>query len=192
MSWQATDAVWQLDRGRDFSAKMVLLALAWRSDTDGTAWPRIGRMATDTGLGRSTVRRAIGRLSSAGLVEVIHTPGRVSRYRLTPPAAGAVTPPAADAPPARSGRTPRPQRARNREQVIEHVIEQGPTPPQQPHRAAAASAGNRGAVVLNIHRPDGGTNGDRADEWAGVDCQVCGGTGWVWVSDREVDRCRAH
>lgn len=43
----------------------VLHSIARRVGGDGTAWPGFGRLATDTGLHRSTVERSIDRLEAS-------------------------------------------------------------------------------------------------------------------------------
>lgn len=62
----------------------VLHSIAGRIGDDGTAWPGFGRLATDTGLHRSTVERSIDRLEAAGyLARESGGIGRSNRYRLT-------------------------------------------------------------------------------------------------------------
>ena len=124
MSWQATDAVWKLDLGGDTGAKVVLLALAYRQGVrDDATWPSQRRIAADTEQSRSTVREALHRLEAAGLIEVIHSPGRTSRYRLTPPESVGVPKsgaPDSGAHPSRIRRAPLQNPARYREQDFEH------------------------------------------------------------------------
>lgn len=62
----------------------VLHSIAGRIGDDGTAWPGFGRLATDTGLHRSTVERSIDRLEASGyLMRESGGIGRSNRYRLT-------------------------------------------------------------------------------------------------------------
>ena len=160
MSWQATAAVWKLDMAGDTTAKVVLLALAFRlMPGEDTTWPSVARIAADTEYCRSTVRGALQRLGEAGHVEVIHSPGRSSRYRLTVqfadrvPADGA---PADGAHRASRWRAPRQQMARQLEENSEENLNRSPTaPPQQPQRAAAAplAPGRPAAAPVDIHRP---------------------------------------
>lgn len=67
------------------SAQITLAALCDRANAAGVAWPTVETMARDYGLGESTVRRALGELTAAGLVIVLRRAGRVSRYHLTIP-----------------------------------------------------------------------------------------------------------
>lgn len=62
----------------------VLHSIAGRIGDDGTAWPGFGRLATDTGLHRSTVERCIDRLEeSAYITRESGGIGKSNRYRLT-------------------------------------------------------------------------------------------------------------
>ncbi|HEY2303910.1 MAG TPA: helix-turn-helix domain-containing protein [Acidimicrobiales bacterium] len=100
MSWQAARAALDV-RTINPTAKLVYLALALRAGKDGRAWPSITQLAKDTGLGRSTIRRALGQLAEQELVTVFHRPGSSSIVTATPPATSgvrslrALTPPAA-------------------------------------------------------------------------------------------------
>ena len=163
MSWQATDRVWRLDMGGDTTAKVVLLALAYRLGIDSAdAWPSLGRIATDTELGRTAIQNAIRRLTEAGHVEVIHTPGHTSRYRLTtadPPTRRAGTRTLGGPPNGRGGPTRRAGGAHEaggyREQDFEHELEPRRTapPPRQRAAAPAAEEPRHPAVgVVDIHR----------------------------------------
>jgi DNA-binding transcriptional MocR family regulator len=92
MSWQAARSVLDLD-GMKPTSKFVLMAIALRAGTDGRAWPSIARLCADTGYNQSTTRRAIKQLSRAGLVEVIHSPGKGLVLTLTAPSVHGVTAP---------------------------------------------------------------------------------------------------
>ena len=193
MSWQAVKAAYEVD-GLDPTARSVLVALAYRTGPNGETWPRIVTLRADTGFSLSTVRAALERLVEAGHVEVIHSPGRSSRYRLgvTESRQGTGSRlPAAGGPVTESRRAGDREPARQGEQNLEQNLDQGAASPP-PRQGAAPKRARVGRPVLAIHRPAGGTNGDRADEWAAVDCRACGGSGWVWTSEREVERCRAH
>lgn len=47
---------------------LVLLKIANRADENGVCWPSLDRLASDTGLGRRTVERAVAELVASGLV----------------------------------------------------------------------------------------------------------------------------
>jgi hypothetical protein len=64
----------------------VLAALCDRANASGIAWPAVETIASQYGLGESTVREAIKRLTSRGLVLVVRQAGRVNTYRLAMPA----------------------------------------------------------------------------------------------------------
>lgn len=71
------------------SANVVFAALCDRANAAGVAWPSAETIASDYGLGESTVRRAIGELVAVGLVLAVRRAGKVSRYVLTTPKMGA-------------------------------------------------------------------------------------------------------
>ncbi len=56
-------------------AKAVYLYLRDRSDAEGMCWPGIKTIASDLGLSRSTVKRALSDLERSGYLE------RTSRFR---------------------------------------------------------------------------------------------------------------
>lgn len=61
----------------------VLHSIAGRIGDDGTAWPGFGRLASDTGLHRSTVARSITRLDEIGYLDrESGGQGKSNRYRL--------------------------------------------------------------------------------------------------------------
>ena len=67
MSFSATRWAWkQTASSRD---KLVLLALADRSNDQGECWPSMARIAIDCGLSRHTVMRSVAKLRQLGLVE---------------------------------------------------------------------------------------------------------------------------
>jgi DNA-binding transcriptional regulator YhcF (GntR family) len=53
----------------DYRAKLVLLKLADNASDEGIAWPHIDTIASETGLSRRTVFRALDRLESDGIIE---------------------------------------------------------------------------------------------------------------------------
>lgn len=60
----------------------VLWSILDRIGEDGTAWPGYGRIATDTGLDRSTVSRSIRKLVDEGFIlRESGGPGKSNRYR---------------------------------------------------------------------------------------------------------------
>lgn len=64
----------------DAIAHHVLLQIATHTNARGRAWPSIPTLAGETGLGVTTVRRAVRRLELAGALEVIHRRGRACEY----------------------------------------------------------------------------------------------------------------
>ena len=85
MSLQASAWVWSSVRGIKSSPRLVLLALANYVDHRWQWTLSLGRIAADTELSVETVRRSLRALSLAGFVRVETSPGRSSRYTLTPP-----------------------------------------------------------------------------------------------------------
>lgn len=81
------------------SEQVVLAALCDRANASGIAWPAVETIATQYGLGESTVREAIKRLTTRGLVLVVRQAGRTNTYRLTLPTS--MGQPAGDPPPER-------------------------------------------------------------------------------------------
>ena len=57
------------DKDLSARAKMVCLYLHDRANGDGESWYAIGTIASDLGLSRSTVKRALGDLVRQGRVE---------------------------------------------------------------------------------------------------------------------------
>lgn len=53
----------------DYRAKLVLLKLADNASDEGIAWPHIDTIASETGLSRRTVFRALDRLEADGIIE---------------------------------------------------------------------------------------------------------------------------
>ena len=62
------DAVY-MDHELSPRAKMVCMYLRDRANREGESWYAIGTIATDLGLSRSTVKRALGDLVRQGRVE---------------------------------------------------------------------------------------------------------------------------
>jgi DNA-binding transcriptional MocR family regulator len=67
------DDLWLKPRER-----LVLIALALRTGSDGRSWPSLARLSADTGYARSTVKLALKSLVRSGHLEVIHRQGRSS------------------------------------------------------------------------------------------------------------------
>ena len=63
------------DDALEHRAKAVYLYLRDRSDAEGKCWPGIKTIASDLGLSRSTVKRALSDLERSGYLE------RTSRFR---------------------------------------------------------------------------------------------------------------
>ena len=61
------DSVYQAELSH--RAKAVLFYLKDHADSEGKCWPGIRTIAGDLGLSRSTVKRALGELVEAGLIE---------------------------------------------------------------------------------------------------------------------------
>lgn len=70
MSFQATAWAWDQKTG-SASAKVVLLALAAKTDADHCACPTVDLLADETEQSRQTVRAALKRLEAEGLLEKI-------------------------------------------------------------------------------------------------------------------------
>jgi hypothetical protein len=82
MSWADVMYVRGLDAGvLDSTARHVLLVVATHANRMGRAWPSIKTLAVETELHRSTVSRALERIETASLVQVIHRPGSTSQIR---------------------------------------------------------------------------------------------------------------
>src|SRR3954469_8013617 len=92
MSFDATRAVWKRlddeDCGLSSPARIVLLLLADHADVKtGIAWPGRSTICQRTGLGRSTVGRAITELCDNGYIRIVVAGGgaplATNRYHLT-------------------------------------------------------------------------------------------------------------
>ena len=77
MTWKAVREVIDMD-GVKPTAKLVLLVLAVRANTEGQAWPSVGRLSADTGLSESSVQRALRSLAEDGFITIEERPGRAS------------------------------------------------------------------------------------------------------------------
>ena len=83
MSLAAIRAAFEVVAGGP-AAKLVLLALANRANSEGRTWPSVAVIAADTELHVRSIHRAIKVLVDAGLLEVIHRNGRPSVYVVLP------------------------------------------------------------------------------------------------------------
>mgnify|MGYP003305189145 CR=1 FL=1 len=82
MSYEMQDRVWEIDLPS--SAKLVLLALAYRADASGSCYPSLSGLCNLTGMDVKTIRKAIRSLVAEGLLEVVGRGGRSPLYRVTP------------------------------------------------------------------------------------------------------------
>lgn len=64
----------------DATARHVLMVIASHANRKGRAWPSTDTIAGETGLHRRTVEKAVDRLEGAGVIDVIHRPGRSCEY----------------------------------------------------------------------------------------------------------------
>lgn len=89
MSLQAAHRALYGLEGVDLNAqqRLVLIFIADHvNDETGLAWMSLQRVATFAGMSQRAVRRAIGGLKDAGVLDVVERPGRTSLYRIiTPP-----------------------------------------------------------------------------------------------------------
>ena len=81
VSWAAVRIAMETPMG-DPTAKLVLVAIAYRAGTYGWAWPKVATICADTGLSERSVRRAISRLVDAGRLEVETRQGRSSVFHV--------------------------------------------------------------------------------------------------------------
>jgi DNA-binding transcriptional MocR family regulator len=79
-------------------AKLVALVLSTHMDSNGgSCFPSLTTLAQESGLGRSTVCRALDQVARAGLVKRVRGGrGKPPRYRATSPTAGLVVVPERD------------------------------------------------------------------------------------------------
>lgn len=137
MSWQAARAALDIDSINP-TAKFVLVALCLRAGADGRAWPSVATIATDTGLGESTVRRALGQLHKEGQIALIHRPGRSSVMSVTPLAPSGVPCSLRDPTPLAASKNP----ARSERQKYKEEIKEVAEPASPALRSGSASNGN--------------------------------------------------
>jgi hypothetical protein len=72
------------EHGLSPAQRLIVIGLRFYMNPAGTgAFPSIGTLCRVTGLGRSTVKRALRGLEEIGALEVSRTHGRSSQYRLT-------------------------------------------------------------------------------------------------------------
>lgn len=83
MSWTAIKMAFQADTGPGAAAKLVLVAIAYRVNGDGRAWPSITTIIEDTGLSRRAVYRAVRQLVDGGHLTALGRPGHSTIYGLS-------------------------------------------------------------------------------------------------------------
>ena len=84
MTWKAVREVIDLE-GVKPTAKLVLLALAIRANTEGRAWPSVKRICMDTGLSDRGVRVALQALAKDGYITLDSRPGHTSMLTVGAP-----------------------------------------------------------------------------------------------------------
>jgi len=77
VTWKAVRQVIDME-GVKPTAKLVLLALAIRANTEGRAWPSLTRICADTGLSERAVRNALRSLAKDELIVFDPRPGHTS------------------------------------------------------------------------------------------------------------------
>lgn len=86
MSHQATNAVLQSPPQREYTDRLVMLALADEARSDGAnCWPGLDRLSTRAGMPYRTCQDAIGRLEEDGWISVHRQRGKGSHYVLNLP-----------------------------------------------------------------------------------------------------------
>jgi DNA-binding transcriptional ArsR family regulator len=107
------------------SGHIVLSAMCDRANAAGLCWPAVETIATEYGIGISSVRRALAELTEVGMLLVLREPGKPNRYRLTvpretPPKSRGVLKSSSD--PSQFEQTPLPNRAQTPPDLsTEHV-----------------------------------------------------------------------
>ena len=82
MSYELQDRVWEIDLPS--SAKLVLLALAYRADASGSCYPSAPGIARLTGLNVKTVRSTLKELEKMGLLTIENRAGVTPIFTLNP------------------------------------------------------------------------------------------------------------
>lgn len=82
MSYEMQDRVWEIDLPS--SAKLVLLALAYRADASGSCYPSAPGIARLTGLNVKTVRSTLKELEKMGLLTIENRAGVTPIFTLNP------------------------------------------------------------------------------------------------------------
>jgi DNA-binding transcriptional MocR family regulator len=103
VSWELM--LWARGTPVDPTARHVLMVIASHANRAGRAWPSIPTLALETGHHRRTVELAVDRLEEAGVIDVIHRPGRSCEYLFPQnphPARSTANPARSTAHPARS------------------------------------------------------------------------------------------
>ena len=77
MSVKVMQWAWEQDVGNS-TRKVILLALADRSNDDGECWPGISSLSEKCSIPRRTLIRAINELQDKGYLSVIHRAGNGS------------------------------------------------------------------------------------------------------------------
>lgn len=117
-------------------AKLIYVYLNSRVGRNGSCWPALGTVATETGLSQSTVQRALRELRSLGVVAwwtETTARGRVNRYRMSPYVGGCGH---SDYTPCGQGDQTHVVRVTNKEEAVEEE-----TTPQAPQGAERALDG---------------------------------------------------
>lgn len=82
MSYEMQDRVWEIDLSS--SAKLVLLALAYRADASGSCYPSAPGIARLTGLNVKTVRTMLKELEKMGLLTIENRAGVTPIFTVNP------------------------------------------------------------------------------------------------------------
>ena len=82
MSYELQDLVWEMELPS--SEKLVLLALAYRTDAKGFCFPSVPNISKITGLNVKTVRAVLSKLEKLGLLSIDMRPGKATIYTVNP------------------------------------------------------------------------------------------------------------
>ncbi len=107
MSWRHTQAVIEMKLGEPTLCAVLLVLSHHANEMTGICWPSISRLRAGTGLGESTIQRALNRLIEMKLIQRTLGGGKKPNiYTLTFPGVS----PVAQTDPPRSGASPPPER----------------------------------------------------------------------------------